>query len=960
MTDSTHQSRPQSSSGQRPRSRSPSRLTKLTTSSSYPCIPLLASRAAASSPPAVTSAVAFGSTSATSALPSPNPWIHSAETIEDDSPRTPGSILERPYSGFPWGLHFKEQPHTNSVILGSGAQTFAGELSGAKTRSSVLPHPPLPHTKLDPTHTAVRTKRSPSRGSPKSSLKLKLPPPPHMVDDYGLAPSSAQQGKRAENDGVFIIGQENHRLRSSLLGVAFPTTPDTSVNSMPVICAGISREGKRAGHIDFRGGMGLNHEVIGAGGATAALLAANPHLAPGGLAPLTPPDDNGILEWRGEGMSELLVPVIPTALAKDPACAAVCDSEDSKPVLPGKTPAQRRIDVLKSPEETERTARITSGESTETTETRREVIDEKEEASVGKSGDNSDNESRGHEDIVEEGWLKGAMTSLFDCALSVQMTTEAVRMLSYTLPCPLPTTSTDSGTPTPIPSNLGSNPDRLPASAAAAPAVAAAAGQQFSPAITARCHSRAHAGSGSSTPSGLIGADDGITTALHTLTRNIRRRCSNEGTKRVYIHVSHAISPSIPLNRLPSTPPTNGCVGSPGGFFGGGFDTSPGGYMGGGGGGYFAPTVFNSIVVAPESVPAAPSMSSHRSHTIPPPNPILPPFSLHMTLLERYIPPTSNAEDVSMFSTQSSVILDRLHELSPHGGSLLFIYPTKTGAKHFDKQYLGPVLDPLLRKLMVLYMLREDLLWGIRNMAAIEKMNEFEGLRHRLGNFCSKFSHAINDNSMWGKSSSGSQASRLQLDSNYPKTRVRLVYSQKAMIQLNDNSWREWWSQQEQLRIREAVKRHFSSLQPPAEAQTPASPSASSPHASHHAKSASMSSPKLGSFPSMAQTAKATTASSTPSSPTVSSSPQSQYSFGYGAPGDLAREVLDGVRAPAVRPSSRGMSEAVVASALAGSGTFGVGGVVGDYEISSVPGDRRVKERGIEVGVFVLRREIVT
>jgi hypothetical protein len=54
------------------------------------------------------------------------------------------------------------------------------------------------------------------------------------------------------------------------------------------------------------------------------------------------------------------------------------------------------------------------------------------------------------------------------------------------------------------------------------------------------------------------------------------------------------------------------------------------------------------------------------------------------------------------------------------------------------------------------------------------------------------------------------------------------------------------------------------------------------------------------------------------------------------------------------------MSEAVVASALAGPGTFGVGGVVGDYEISSVPSDRRVKERGIEVGVFVLRREIVT
>jgi hypothetical protein len=299
--------------------------------------------------------------------------------------------------------------------------------------------------------------------------------------------------------------------------------------------------------------------------------------------------------------------------------------------------------------------------------------------------------------------------------------------------------------------------------------------------------------------------------------------------------------------------------------------------------------------------------------------------------------------------------------LSPQGGSLLFIYPTRTGALHFDRQYLGPVLDPLLRKLMVLHMLRENLLWSIRNMEAIEKMAEFEALQRRLERFCSGFTRAINEDSAWGKDRRpGAQGSRLQHDSNYPKTRVRLVHAQKAMIQLNDNSWREWWSQQEQLRIREAVKQHFSTLQPPAEVQTPVVPTiAGVPLGSHHTKSASMSSPKVGNLPSMAQAAKAVAASSTPSSPTVSSSPQGQYSFGYGAPGDLAREVLDGVRAPAVRPSSRGMSEAVVASALAGSSTFGIGGVVGDYESSSVPGDRRVKERGIEVGIFVLRREVI-
>jgi hypothetical protein len=34
---------------------------------------------------------------------------------------------------------------------------------------------------------------------------------------------------------------------------------------------------------------------------------------------------------------------------------------------------------------------------------------------------------------------------------------------------------------------------------------------------------------------------------------------------------------------------------------------------------------------------------------------------------------------------------------TPNGGSLLFVYPTKKGASTFKSQYLGPILDPLLR-----------------------------------------------------------------------------------------------------------------------------------------------------------------------------------------------------------------------------------------------------------------------
>ena len=95
--------------------------------------------------------------------------------------------------------------------------------------------------------------------------------------------------------------------------------------------------------------------------------------------------------------------------------------------------------------------------------------------------------------------------------------------------------------------------------------------------------------------------------------------------------------------------------------------------------------------------------------------------------------------------------------------------------------------------------------------------------------------------------------------------------------------------------------------------------------------------------------------------------------MGYGPPGDLAREVIDGVRVLAVRPSSKGMGEAVMASALAGSGGNtaigqGMGGVVGEVvgrKEGAINRDKPGKHNWssgpkesplIEVGVFVLRR----
>ena len=248
-----------------------------------------------------------------------------------------------------------------------------------------------------------------------------------------------------------------------------------------------------------------------------------------------------------------------------------------------------------------------------------------------------------------------------------------------------------------------------------------------------------------------------------------------------------------------------------------------------------------------------------------------------------------------MFAPRSSILRDRLFELSPQGGSLLLIYPTKTGAQGFDRDYLGPVLDPLLRKLMVLYGLRDDLLWNIRRMSAISHMAEFPELKGRVETFCSALTRG---------------------DGELPRMPTKLVYSSKEMVSLNELSWREWWTQQEQSRVREIVKK-----------RTFGRPSTESAAAAGSGKGKETEQHKSG------------------------------FWTGYGVPGDLAREVLDGVRAPNVRPSSKGMGEAVLASSMSGSGGAVATGTVGMGRIAG--GTKRLeslKKRGVEVGIFILQR----
>ena len=142
-------------------------------------------------------------------------------------------------------------------------------------------------------------------------------------------------------------------------------------------------------------------------------------------------------------------------------------------------------------------------------------------------------------------------------------------------------------------------------------------------------------------------------------------------TPTTWINVFHAVQGRFNLADLPTSPPN-----------------TPGPPIGGDD--YFTQKVFDSAVAISDYQNEASSLPKS-------PRSVVPPSSINVSIVERYIPPSSSNEFVNMFDPNGpSILIDRLVELSPNNGSLAFIYPTRTGALTFMKNYLHPILDPIL------------------------------------------------------------------------------------------------------------------------------------------------------------------------------------------------------------------------------------------------------------------------
>lgn len=211
-----------------------------------------------------------------------------------------------------------------------------------------------------------------------------------------------------------------------------------------------------------------------------------------------------------------------------------------------------------------------------------------------------------------------------------------------------------------------------------------------------------------------------------------------------------------------------------------------------GGDEYFTSKVFDSAVAIPDY--------QLDSKLLPPsPQPVVPPGSIHISIVERYIPPTNTNEYAEMFELKGrSLLHDRLVELSPENGLLLFIYPTKTGGQNFMRNYLGPILDPLLRSITVVHDLSSDLGKSLGQMSSVRYLDEYEKLKHHVTRYCAAMSANGNGNN--GNNGSPDAAKPL----------YTVVHASREEAVLERAAWADdWWIKQEKPRIRDTVNKYF-------------------------------------------------------------------------------------------------------------------------------------------------------
>ncbi|KAF2227566.1 hypothetical protein BDZ85DRAFT_277456 [Elsinoe ampelina] len=241
------------------------------------------------------------------------------------------------------------------------------------------------------------------------------------------------------------------------------------------------------------------------------------------------------------------------------------------------------------------------------------------------------------------------------------------------------------------------------------------------------------------------------------------------GSPLCWINVFHALRKSN-LSELPTSPPST--PGQPGG-----------------GNDYFTSKTFDS------AVPIIDYQDNLTSDLPRSPLPVVAPESMNVSIVERYIPPTSANEFSEMFKLNGrSLLVDRLMELSPDNGTLLFIYPTSTGAQTFMRDYLGPILDPVIRMMKSINNLPLELATLLGSMSAVKTMLDYDTLHKKVQELCAAMGQPNSTMQRFTRKQSG----------------FVLESASKETVKIERSVWIDnWWIKQEKPRIREAINNHF-------------------------------------------------------------------------------------------------------------------------------------------------------
>lgn len=218
---------------------------------------------------------------------------------------------------------------------------------------------------------------------------------------------------------------------------------------------------------------------------------------------------------------------------------------------------------------------------------------------------------------------------------------------------------------------------------------------------------------------------------------------------------------------------------------------------------YFPTNVFDMTVSVPDyqqsqtelQTQGSTSYTTKRVDYLPQnsPRPAVPPASIHVSITERYIPPARSSEFNELFDSSSgrSLLADRLIELSASDGFMIFVYPTKAGALTFLKEYLSPILAPMIRHWMVMWNLGEQQCRDIEGSDVAEDMLSYGEMKARVKAFCQS-SSASNTISRHSSGISSSEEVPALLN---------LVHAEQTRVSLVPQAWSHWWCRQHKSRI---------------------------------------------------------------------------------------------------------------------------------------------------------------